>query len=501
MGDPEFSELGQYAIDGAAARLLPLEFCLDRGVAVLDAAPAADAVTIGMLRPQDDALVAELSSRLGRRVRPVQLNAFEVRQAIARIYGLPMEEGDARTRNLELSHDRRIDFEPGQAPSKILDDLLSEAVRRRATDVHIEIYPNDVDLRFRIDGILRQVTTPLSPTNATRVVARIKVLANLDLVERQRAQDGRLGAVYREEEGSRRVDFRISVVPGAYGEDVAIRVLDPARFILDLAALSFQEDLLRRYRRLSRYPNGILLVTGPTGSGKTTTLYATIEELRRRELKIVTAEEPIEREFPKVNQKAVTAHMGFADYLRAFLRQNPDVIMIGEIRDADTAEVAMRAATTGHLILSTMHTSDAAGAIGRLRTLGSADDLISNVLVGILGQRLLRRNCPRCLEESEPPADLVPQYFREAPRAPLRKGRGCDDCEGTGYRGLVAVHELLAPGDAEREAIARGMSVEDLRRMALATGFRPLVEDALDKALQGLTTLEEIARRLPPRYA
>lgn len=500
MAGPEFSELGQYSLEAASARLLPLEYCLDRGVAILDAA-SEQSITVGMLRPQDESLVADLAGRLGRKIRAVQLNAFEIRQAIARIYGLPIDETEERGRTLELSHERRIVFEPGQAPSRILDDLLSEAVRQRATDVHIEVYQNDVDLRFRIDGILRQVTTPLSPMNVARVVARIKVLANLDLVERQRAQDGRLGAVYRDDGSLRRIDFRISIVPGTYGEDVAIRVLDPARFILDLEALAFQEDLLRRYRRLTRYPSGILLVTGPTGSGKTTTLYATIEELRRRELKIVTAEEPVEREFPKVNQKAVTAHMGFADHLRAFLRQNPDVIMIGEIRDADTAEVAMRAATTGHLILSTMHTADAAGAIGRLRTLGAANDLIANVLVGVLGQRLLRRSCQRCLEATAPPADLVTQYFRETPLRPLRSGRGCEACEGTGYRGLIAVHELLAPGEAETEAIAHGVSVEDLRRLALSRGFRPLVEDALEKAQQGLTTLDEIARRIPPRYS
>jgi len=497
MTTPDFSELSQYETDPAVAELLPADYCLEHGVAILGR-PAGEGapLVVGMLDP-DPAFVATLTRRLGRPVTPVQLNAFEIRRAIGRIHGLP---SPGEEDSLPLRPEREIEFGPGQSPKKLLEDLLAVAIRRRATDIHLETYHRDVDLRFRIDGILHQVTTPLSPDNVGRVLSRLKVLSALDLAERRRSQDGRFSVRFEEAGESRRVDIRVSLLPGLYGQDAALRILDPRRFNLDLRNMEMAAPLAERYRRLIRYPHGLLLTTGPTGAGKTTTLYATIRELHGDNLKILTVEDPVEYEFPKVNQKNVSPAMGFADHLRAFLRANPDVILVGEIRDSETAEIAIRAATTGHLILSTLHTRDSIAAVGRLRALGVPNDFLAEVIIGVLGQRLVRRLCTRCRVRGEPPPDLLARFYRERPEHPFWTGAGCEACAGTGYLGLVGVFELLQPDDEVASAIGRGMPVEDLRKVAERSGWKPLVEDALEKVSSGVTSLEEVARRIPPKY-
>ncbi len=481
-----FAELAQIIIDPAAAGLLPLAYCLEKQVAVVGAASSAGPLAVATLNPRNE-LAGELAARLGRPVRLLQFNAFEIRRALERLYGLPA--GDEEARLIHVEAGREIRFEPGQGAPELLEDLLSTAVRRGATDVHIETYPEDVDLRFRIDGALHQVSTPLSPDNVGKVLSRLKVLSGVDLAERRRSQDGRFGVHY----ASRRIDVRSTFLPG---QDVALRLLDPARCILDLGGLAMSEGLRERWTSLSRYPHGLLLTTGPTGAGKTTTLYATIAGRAGDGVKILTAEDPVEAEIPKVNQKAVTGQMGFADHLRAFLRANPDVMLVGEIRDPETAELAVRAATTGHLILSTLHTADAAGAVGRLRSLGAEDDLVAEVLLGVLGQRLLRRLCKACRREVPLDATLARRFYEEVPAGPFFAGAGCDDCGGTGYRGQVGVFELFEPDAAIRAAIAAGRPVEEIRRLG---GGTRLLDDALSKAQAGLTTLEEIARRIAPR--
>jgi type II secretory ATPase GspE/PulE/Tfp pilus assembly ATPase PilB-like protein len=494
-----FSELPQFTVDPSAAALLPLEYCLEKRVVVLGKPADAVPVTVGMLTPSDAALRDELAAKLGRPISPVQLNEFEIRRAIARVFNVPVSEDHGEVVALDSTRD--IVFEAGRSAVAMLDDLLAAAIRARATDIHIEAYHDDVDLRFRIDGVLRQITTPLSPDNLTRVVSRAKVLCKLDLAEHRRAQDGRFSALYAEDGRSRRIDLRAVVLPGPYGQDLSIRVLDPARFITDLDALSMSPDLLARWRDLIRRPHGLLITTGPTSSGKTTTLYSSIATLAGDNLKIVTVEDPIEYEFPKVNQKQVTTQMSFADHLRAFLRSNPDVVLVGEIRDGETAEIAVRAGTTGHLILSTLHTGDAIAAIGRLRVLGIPDDSLSDVLIGILGQRLLRRVCEECREEIEPDRALLRRFTDRRLSGSFARGKGCERCTGTGYFGLVGVYELFVPDIELADAIANGEPVERLRRLATSHGWAPLVEDALAKAAAGLTTVEEIARRIAPKPA
>jgi type II secretory ATPase GspE/PulE/Tfp pilus assembly ATPase PilB-like protein len=267
-----------------------------------------------------------------------------------------------------------------------------------------------------------------------------------------------------------------------------------------LSKLGMPRNILESFRRLSRHPHGLLLSTGPTGSGKTTTLYATLRELQDGMKKIVSVEEPVEVEFDSMNQKNVTPQMGFADYLRAFLRSNPDVLYVGEIRDSQTAEVAVRAGTTGHLVLSTLHTRDAVSSVARLRALGVSDDFLSEVLIGVLGQRLLRRLCDACKREGPPPAEWTRYFFEQTPRSTFYEPVGCDRCGMTGYRGLLGVFELLEPDDAWLQAVGSGMPVDGLRRLALRSGWVPLVEDALRKGISGLTSLSEIARRIPPKF-
>lgn len=489
----DFAELARADVDPAAATLLPLEYCLERRVAVVGPTTSDGPLTVAALNADDPLLAGELSAKLGRRVRLVQFNAFEIRRALERIFELPLEGVDEKP--LRVAAGRAISFEAEQGASKILEDLLSVAIEARASDVHIERYAEDVDLRFRIDGALRQVSTPLSPDNVARVVSRLKVLAGADLAERRRSQEGHFPV----EHGRRRIDVRATFLPGPFGEDAALRLLDPANFLLDLGELGMSGDVLGEWRELSGRPYGLLLATGPTGAGKTTTLYATVAARAGDGLKILTAEEPIERTIPKVNQKAVTPRTGFAEHLRSFLRANPDVMLVGEIRDVETAEIALRAATTGHLILSTLHTADAPGALGRLRALGVTDDLLSETLLGVLGQRLLRRICAGCRREAAPDPALAARYYDELPSGPFFRGGGCERCGGTGYRGLTGVFELFRPDAATRALIAAGRPVEELRRLELERGWTPLLADALRKAEDGVTTLEEIARKLPPR--
>ncbi|RMG09775.1 MAG: type II/IV secretion system protein [Planctomycetota bacterium] len=497
MSEEPFSELGHFELDPAAAELLERAYCEGRRVVVLGRVPppASEPYPVGMLDPDDGALVAELEEKLARRVRPIQLNDFEVRRAIARIY----ERRDvAALAEIELDAAREIRFEPDQAPSEMLADLLSVAVRLGATDAHIEVYKADVDLRYRIDTVLQQVTTPLSPENVSRVVNRLKVVAGLDPLERRRPQDGHLRARFREEGEERLVDLRVSTIPGRYGEDAVVRVLDPESFHLDLDELGFDEGVLARYRQLVAYPSGLVLVTGPTLSGKTNTLYATIRSLVDRQVKVVTVEDPVEFEFPKVNQKSVGREMGFADYVRAFLRQNPDVIVVGEVRDAETAETVVRAATTGHLVLSSVHTRDAVGAIARLRALDVDDDALASMLVAVLGQRLVRLLCPACKRPGSPDPELVGLYYQEPPAHPFHEPVGCPSCRGLGYHGLSAVVELLDVRPAIEAAIGNGKPVDAIRELAVAEGFRPLLAHALERVARGETSLAEVARRVAP---
>src|SRR6185295_2323509 len=354
---PEFTELPQFEIDGRSVRLLEYDYCVRSEVVVLGRVDprGKEPVTVGMLNPARRSQVAEVEAALCRKVRPVRLNGWEIRRALDEGYGTGEAERDRA--ELLLGPVRDFSFEHDEDVPRLLDEILGRAVQLGASDVHIETYENDVDVRFRVDGVLRQVATPLSMANIQAAVTRLKVVSGLDIAERRRAQDGRVRALYGDGNGGhgRVVDFRLSVVPGPFGEDAVLRILDSAAPLpLDKLGLG---EALGLFERLIANPEGMILVTGPTGSGKTTTLYAAIHRINTPANKILTVEDPIEYHFAKTNQKQISSQMGFADYARAFMRQNPDIILIGEIRDEDTASAAVRAAQTGHLVLSTLHTN------------------------------------------------------------------------------------------------------------------------------------------------
>lgn len=500
---PEFAELAQFEIDCRSVRLLDYDYCVRNEVVVLGRVDPRnkDAVTVGMLNPARRSLVAQVEAALRRTVRPVRLNSWEIRQALDEGFADGATERDRS--ELLLGPVRDFSFERDEDVPRLLDEILGRAVQLGASDVHIEIYDQDVDVRFRVDGVLRQVATPLSKGNIQAAITRLKVLSGLDIAEHRRAQDGRVRAVYQAGNGDRGrdVDFRLSIVPGPFGEDAVLRILDSAA-PLPLEKLGLGDAALALFERLIANPEGMILVTGPTGSGKTTTLYAAIHRINSPANKILTVEDPIEYNFPKTNQKQVSSQMGFADYARAFMRQNPDVILIGEIRDEDTASAAVRAAQTGHLVLSTLHTNDAVSTVSRLRTLGIDPGLISACLLGCVSQRLVRRLCPACRVEA--PAD-----DREAERLGLGAADGpffrptpkpdCEVCAGAGYKGRLGIYELFAMDGELADLIADGTPVHRIRAAALEKGMQTLLGNALDKARAGITSLEEILRTVPYR--
>jgi len=500
---PEFAELAQFEIDCRSVRLLNYDYCVRNEVVVLGRVDPKnkDAVAVGMLNPARRSLVAQVGAALRRQVRPVRLNAWEIRQALDEGYADGATERDRS--ELLLGPVRDFSFERDEDVPRLLDEILGRAVQLGASDVHIEIYDQDVDVRFRVDGVLRQVATPLSKGNIQAAITRLKVLSGLDIAEHRRAQDGRVRAVYQDGNGDRGrdVDFRLSIVPGPFGEDAVLRILDSAA-PLPLDKLGLGDAALALFERLIANPEGMILVTGPTGSGKTTTLYAAIHRINSPANKILTVEDPIEYNFPKTNQKQVSSQMGFADYARAFMRQNPDVILIGEIRDEDTASAAVRAAQTGHLVLSTLHTNDAVSTVSRLRTLVIDAGLISACLLGCVSQRLVRRLCPACRVEAPPDEHEAKRlglgaadgpFFRPTPKP------DCEVCAGAGYKGRLGIYELFAMDGELADLIADGTPVHRIRAAALEKGMQTLLGNALDKARAGITSLEEILRTVPYR--
>jgi len=378
--------------------------------------------------------------------------------------------------------------------ARFVTETLQRAARLRASDVHIEPFSDGAQVRFRIDGrCRREHTLPFHLWNM--VVVRIKILANMDIAERRRPQDGRMSFHVDDRE----IDVRVSALPTIHGEKIVLRLLDSRAGLKTIDELGFSEHNYELFLRMIRQPHGIVLLTGPTGSGKTTTLYAALQYLRSDEVNITTIEDPVEYEIPGINQVQVNERAGltFAAGLRSLLRQDPDILMVGEIRDQETAEIAIRAALTGHLVLSTLHTNDAVGAVYRLVDMGVPPYLIAASLNGVVAQRLVRRVCSECAETYAPEAGEL-KLLRQAGMdvAELTRGRGCPTCGGTGYLGRIAVHEVLYLDEALRQAISEGAKRDELYRMARERGMTTLWEDALAKAVQGLTTVEEVLQEI-----
>src|SRR5919108_2749900 len=457
-------------------------------------------LTVACADPLNPIILDDLRQTTGLTVKMVVSPAAAITEAIDRTYdgaATPlqrivegMDEEGGGDGDEDVNHLRDMAFE---APVVRLVNLLIEnAIASEASDIHIEPFEDTLRIRYRIDGILYEQEAPPRRLQAA-VTSRIKIMAEMNIAERRLPQDGRIRVTLH----GQRVDIRVSTIPTVHGESIVMRLLQRSSLFLPLEKLGFPTDTLRRFESLIKRPHGIMLVTGPTGSGKTTTLYAALDKINAPGVKIITVEDPVEYQLKGVNQIPVRPKIGlsFAQGLRHIVRQDPDVILVGEIRDLETAEVAIQASLTGHLVFSTLHTNDAPGAITRLQDMGVEGYLVASVLEAVLAQRLVRRICPACRVPDAPSrADLDALGVVAPDHAQLFRGKGCDDCRGTGYRGRMGIYELFPITEDARSLMLRRATARDIRQHAIAAGMVTLRMDGWRRACEGLTTIEEILR-------
>jgi general secretion pathway protein E len=460
-------------------------------------------LTVATADPTNPLVADDLRQTLGLDIKLAVAPADAILEAIERTYGagastalqkivdgIAPTEGDGGEGSEDVTVLRDMAFE---APVvRLVNLLIEEAVRSEASDIHIEPFEDSLRVRYRIDGILYDQESPPRRLQAA-LTSRIKIMAEMNIAERRLPQDGRIRVTL----SGRRTDIRVSTVPTVHGESIVMRLLDRSSVFLPFDRLGFEAATAAAFDRLIRRPHGILLVTGPTGSGKTTTLYAALDKINGPDKKIITVEDPVEYQLKGVNQIPVRAKIGlsFASGLRHIVRQDPDVIMVGEIRDLETAEIAIQSSLTGHLVFSTLHTNDAPGAVTRLEDMGAEPYLVSSVLDGVLAQRLVRRVCPQCRIPHVPDAaDLLAIGITEAAGVSLFRGAGCEACRGTGYRGRTGIYELLVVTEELRSLILRKAPTGEIRRLAHAQGMINLREDGWVKARKGITTVDEILR-------
>jgi general secretion pathway protein E len=451
----------------------------------------------------DPTVVDELCWVYDRRVRLVPAAAAEIHAAIlsAQSEGaVETDAADARGSDLVLlsPEDEALDdlrALANQAPViKLVNLMILEALRARASDIHLETVPDGLRVRYRVDGLLHEISHPPKHYQAA-VISRIKIMAGLNIAERRLAQDGRI----RLRLSDRELDLRVSITPALHGEGVVLRILDRGTGVRDLADLGLSPQVLGGFDHLIRQPHGIILVTGPTGSGKTTTLYGALARLNRPGVKIVTIEDPVEYQIDGVTQIPVNPKVGlsFATALRSILRHDPDIIMVGEMRDRETAEIAIQAALTGHLVFSTLHTNDAPSGVARMVDMGVEPYLVSATVLGILAQRLVRVVCESCATDAPPRAEAIAEFGRpptDVPRPRFRRGAGCAACGGSGYRGRTGIYELMQINDQLRSRELAAASVVELRTLAEQQGLVPLRAAGWAKACMGETTIEEVLR-------
>lgn len=463
-----------------------------------------NAVVIAIADPTNFYAMDDVRTLLGCEIKPVIASSYEIMNAINSVYNRTAEAGDAAMSELgETISEITTDFdEPvdlldatDEAPIiKLVNSLMFRAVKQKASDIHVEPYERELAVRFRIDGVLYDVMTP--PKRAQNLIlSRVKLMAGMNIAEKRLPQDGRI----RIKIAGKDIDIRVSTIPAAFGESIVMRLLDRSAVLLSLDTLGLYGKVLERVNELIHRKNGIVLVTGPTGSGKTTTLYSALSKINSKELKILTVEDPIEYQLLGINQVQVNPkiELTFANTLRSFLRQDPDVIMVGEIRDRETAEIAIQAALTGHLVLSTLHTNDAPSSITRLVDMGVEPFLVSSSVIGILAQRLMRTVCRDCAKKYTPTPDELVQI---GVKAEDLKGRqiyrptGCPNCLETGYSGRTGIYELFIMDDDIRGEIMKGADATTIRKVAVSKGMTSLREDAAQKVIQGITTIEEVLR-------
>ena len=471
-----------------------------RSARALPVAEGDGRLLVAVADPLDAFVPAAIASAAGVPVSLLVGVPIELDAALDRLYSDAPAADTADAAAAEPSEEdaERLKDLASEAPViRLVNQIIARAVETQASDIHIEPFEDRLRVRYRYDGVLHEADSP-PPRLTAAITSRIKIMSRLDIAERRLPQDGRIKLAVRGQE----IDFRVSTIPSLYGETVVLRVLDRSTVAFDYGRLGLPAPVIARVNAALDLPNGIVLVTGPTGSGKTTTLYTGLLSLNSVARKVVTVEDPIEYQLSGVNQIQVKPQIGlnFASLLRSILRQDPDVIMVGEIRDLETAQIAVQAALTGHLVLSTVHTNSAAATISRLRDMGLEDYLLTAVLRGVLAQRLVRRLCTHCATEGEAAPELVRRFDLERRTAgrPVRLWHpvGCDKCRGTGYRGRQAIAEFLAPNaDIERLIFARAEHTE-IERAAVAAGMVTMFDAGLDAALAGTTTVEEVVRSI-----
>jgi len=465
-------------------------------------------LTLALSDPTVVLAIDDVQFATGLHVIPVLASDAAIKEAIdkhyvdsaARMDEILKTEQQVGADSLELvDKSQKVDIteleEAGEAPViRFVNLILADAIRKRASDIHLEPYEKVFRVRYRIDGVLHDVMAPPKQMEAA-ILSRVKIMATMDIAERRLPQDGRISVKF----SSKEVDLRVSSLPTIFGEKIVMRILDKSGVVLDLARLGFEEDDLERFKRVIQTPYGMVLVTGPTGSGKSTTLYAAVSMINSADINIMTAEDPVEFNLPGVNQVQVREDIGltFSTALRSFLRQDPDVILVGEMRDAETAAIAIRAALTGHLVFSTLHTNDAPSTVTRLLDMGIVPFLVSSSLLMVVAQRLCRRICVECREQLDVPLSaLLDVGFQpdEAESIKVYKGIGCAACANTGYRGRMAIHEILYVNPELQEAIVRQRPANELREVAVKHGMRTLRQSGLRKVAAGMTTLDEVIR-------
>jgi type IV pilus assembly protein PilB len=499
-------------IDESIIKIIPPDVA--RKYTILPVSKAGARLTIAMVDPTNVFAMDDIKFMTGYNVEPVVTSETALRDAIDKYYGSThsielkkvMEDiADTDDTDLEvLEEDEDLDLEELEQQSeeapvvRLVNIILTDAIKRGASDIHIEPYEKEYRVRYRIDGVLYEMMRPPLKLKEA-ITSRIKIMAKLDIAEKRLPQDGRIKIKTKLANKVKDLDFRVSVIPAIFGEKIVLRLLDKDNLMLDMTKLGFEEEPLRRFEQAIFRPYGMVLVTGPTGSGKTNTLYSALSRINTPETNIMTAEDPVEFNIGGINQVQMKEQIGlnFAATLRSFLRQDPNIILVGEVRDFETAEVAIKAAMTGHLVLSTLHTNDAPSSINRLMNMGIEPFLVASSTHLVVAQRLIRRICSNCKEPIEVPEQaLLNIGFTkdEIKSLQLFRGRGCDTCSGTGYKGRVGLYEVLEIDDEIKELILSGGSAYELKEKAVESGMLTLRDSGLEKIRNGVTSIDEVVR-------
>ncbi len=505
----EFFDLEAASLDNELVKSIPEH--LAKRYNVIPVSQQDNKLKLAMADPLNVLAIDDIRLITGFDIQPVIATEEAINKAISSMFGVTdmvavestvkdIAETDFGGMEIEDDIEEEIALDKlkelvDEAPIvRVVNLIISQAINDKASDIHIEPEIRTVKVRYRVDGVLHDVMSPPKHIQAP-MVSRIKIMSNMDIAERRIPQDGK---IHLRHDG-REFDLRVSTVPTIHGEKVVMRILDKGSVMLGLNKLGFSEVNQRMFEDVIDKPYGMILVTGPTGSGKSTTLYSCLNKLNTGTTNIMTIEDPVEYQLPGVNQVQVNpkANLTFASALRAFLRQDPDIIMVGEIRDQETAQIAVEAALTGHLVLSTLHTNDASGAVSRLVDMGVEPFLVASSVVGVLGQRLARTICPNCKEPYEPSPEAIKRFglsmFSDADLN-FYRGRGCDNCKMTGYRGRTGIHEILTMTDRVRSLILNRCSTAEIKQAAMEEGMRTMQDDGLQKVLSGVTSMEECLR-------